>query len=256
MSPTFELVASGMFGVMAGSLSGFLGMGGGAILPPLLVLTLGFDQHRAQGISLAALLPPVGLPAVLAYRRAGIRMDPALIAALVAGFLVGAFGGAWLAHRVPARQLGWAFAALLCVSALRAVLSRERVPEVDVAPRSRVALLGIPIGLVAGVTSGLLGIGGGIVAVPLLRAVARLGRLEAQATTLAMMLLPIGLPAIYEYADEQGGLPWPLLFVVALGFALGASLGAKLAPRVDARVASIAYAAFLGVMSVMLVARR
>ncbi|MBK6695957.1 MAG: sulfite exporter TauE/SafE family protein [Myxococcales bacterium] len=75
MSSPFELIASGAFGVASGVLAGFLGIGGGAILPPLLVFALGIEQHRAQGISLAALLPPVGLPAVLAYRKSGVRVS-------------------------------------------------------------------------------------------------------------------------------------------------------------------------------------
>ena len=87
--------------------------------------------------------------------------------------------------------------------------------------------------------------GGGLVALPLLQRFGGLGRIEAQATTLAMMLAPIGLPAVYMYAQEQGGLPWLLLGAVALGFAFGAGLGAIGAGRVTASVAARVYAGFL-----------
>jgi uncharacterized membrane protein YfcA len=79
-----------------------------------------------------------------------------------------------------------------------------------------------------------------------------LGRLEAQATTLAMMLAPIGLPAVYVYASQQGGLLWMLLVAVGLGFAGGAGLGAVLARRVHTTAANRAYAAFLVLMAFVL----
>jgi uncharacterized membrane protein YfcA len=253
MSSPFEIIASGAFGITAGTLSGFLGIGGGAILAPLLVFVLGIEQHRAQGISLAALLPPVGLPAVLAYRRSGVRIAVKLVVMLIVGFVVGVLGGAWLAHRVASRELRWAFAAFLAFAAWRAALAKPP-NDADAAPDVH-AWFGLPIGVVAGIMSGLLGVGGGLVALPLLRRFGRLGRLEAQATTLAMMLPPIGLPAVFVYAKEQGGLPWELLGSVAVGFALGAGLGAQVAGRVNARIAKVVYATFLGIMALVLVVR-
>jgi uncharacterized membrane protein YfcA len=270
LSSVLQIVASTAFGVTGGVLAGFIGIGGGTVLPPLLVFVLGFDQHRAQGISLAALVPPVGLPAVLAYRRSGVHVDVTLVTALVAGFASGAFGGAWLAHRLSSPALRWLFAGFLVVSALRAAArapepaSPGSIPAGDEAEVSRPrpqegvrdrVVLGVPIGAIAGVMSGLLGVGGAIVALPLLRSVGRLGRLEAQATTLAMMLPPIGLPAVYVYAKEQGGLPWELLIAVAVGFAGGAGVGGLFAGRVNARLATAIYAAFLVIMAAVLVIR-
>ena len=126
MRAAFEIVASGAIGALGGILSGFLGMGGAAILPPLLAFALGVDQQRAQGISLAAMLPPVGLPAVIAYRRTGARIDFALVAWLVGGFVGGAPIGAWIANGVPARQLAWSFGAYLFYTAWRALFGRAR----------------------------------------------------------------------------------------------------------------------------------
>ena len=56
-------------GLTAGIASGMFGIGGGVILVPLLGLLLGFSQHRAQGTSLVALIPPTGLLAVIAYAK-------------------------------------------------------------------------------------------------------------------------------------------------------------------------------------------
>ncbi|NOU31625.1 MAG: sulfite exporter TauE/SafE family protein [Polyangiaceae bacterium] len=272
MTSTLELILTGAFGALAGTLSGFLGIGGGAVLAPLLVLAFHTEQHRAQGISLAALVPPVGLPAVLTYRRAGVPVRTRLVVLLVLGFLGGAAAGAYLAHRVPTRELGWLFAAFLGVSAIRAVMSARRGGAKDAtrglsrrpggaslddtdASIPVPAPIGIGIGLAAGIMSGLLGVGGGLVALPLLRRFAKLGRLEAQATTLAMMLPPIGLPAVFVYAQEQGGLPWLQLAAVGVGFAAGAAVGAYGAGRVPERTANRAYAVFLTIMAVVLVVR-
>lgn len=258
MAPTFELIACGGFGLVAGALSGFLGIGGGAVLSPLLVFTLGIEQHRAQGISLAALLPPVGLPAVLAYRKSGVRILLPLVGMLVCGFALGAFGGAWLAHRISSRELRWGFAAFLLFAAWHAAFTRADAPSLPSPAASRhtpPTWLGLPIGIAAGAMAGLLGIGGGLVAMPLLRRVTRLTRLEATATTLAMMLPPIGLPAVLVYAREQGGLPWSMLLAVMVGFTLGGALGARIAGRVNERVATHLYAGFIVLMAIVLVAR-
>ena len=112
-----------------------------------------------------------------------------------------------------------------------------------------------PIGVVSGAMSGLLGVGGAIVALPLLMRFGKLGRLEAQATSLAMLLPPIALPAVYVYAREQGGLPWPLLIAVAVGFSIGSWIGARFAGRVSDVVAARVYAVFLAGMALALALR-
>ncbi|HEX8834389.1 MAG TPA: TSUP family transporter, partial [Abditibacteriaceae bacterium] len=58
-------------GLLAGISAGFFGIGGGLIIVPALVYFLGFTQHKATGTSLACLLPPVGIAAVLEYHRKG-----------------------------------------------------------------------------------------------------------------------------------------------------------------------------------------
>ena len=58
-------------GLAAGILGGFVGVGGGVLIVPVLVLALGFDQHLAVGTSLGALLPPVGILGAYEYYRHG-----------------------------------------------------------------------------------------------------------------------------------------------------------------------------------------
>mgnify|MGYP000967012574 CR=1 FL=1 len=85
-------------GCCIGVVSGLLGIGGGVLVIPALVLLFGYAQPRAVGTSLAMLLPPIGLFAVLRYWRAG-SVDWSAAMIMAGGFAVGAFGGAWLATR-------------------------------------------------------------------------------------------------------------------------------------------------------------
>ena len=62
-------------GLAAGVLSGLFGLGGGLVLVPFLGLAMGLDQHASQGVTLAVMLLPIGLPAVLAYHRAQKRWN-------------------------------------------------------------------------------------------------------------------------------------------------------------------------------------
>lgn len=225
-------------GLGGGVLSGLFGVGGGIVMVPLLGLFLGLDQHRAQGTTLAAMLLPTGLPAVLEYRRRGIQVHLPLVGTLVLGFLGGVTGGALVANSIPSPILRWGYAAFLLL--LAAFSSRQREPgsgdskASDPVPSGRDGLSwGLPIGLAAGVVSGLTGLGGAVVVIPLLTARYRMTQHEAQLTSLMMLLPPIGLPGVLVYARAQGGLPWAVIAGVIAGFLAGAFLGARLATRLS-----------------------
>lgn len=102
----------------------------------------------------------------------------------------------------------------------------------------------LTIGLVAGILSGLFGIGGGVVIVPALILVARMESEMATGTSLAALLLPVGaLGALHYYRNgfvEIGPAAW-----IAAGLALGAWLGAQVALRLSAHDLQRAFAVFL-----------
>src|SRR4030095_9066334 len=89
-----------VIGVLAGILSGFVGVGGGIIIVPALVWLLGFSQHQAQGTSLAVLLLPVGIFAVMTYSRAG-ALDWKVALIICAGFVIGSYFGSKWALAIP-----------------------------------------------------------------------------------------------------------------------------------------------------------
>jgi uncharacterized membrane protein YfcA len=89
-----------------------VGIGGGVLLVPLLSLFFGFTQHRAQGTSLVALIPPTGLLAFLAYWNAGY-VDLHTGVLLIPGVFVGGILGAMLARRLNPRRMAEVFAVLM-----------------------------------------------------------------------------------------------------------------------------------------------
>ncbi len=115
MAPILALIG---LGVLAGVLSGLIGIGGGIIIVPVLVLFFGFSQQLAQGTTLALLLPPLGALAVWAYYRQGF-VDIKTAALICIGFLVGSIFGADLALRLPTVMLTRIFGAVLIAIGVR-----------------------------------------------------------------------------------------------------------------------------------------
>lgn len=231
-----QLVAGLGTGLCGGLLSGLFGLGGGVVMVPLLAVFLRLDQHRAQGATLAAMLLPIGLPAVLEYWKRGIRASLPLVGVLILAFLVGIYAGARVANLLSGSLLRWGFCVLLVGLAALTLARKEPLPGSEQGPESGLAGSGIwagglPIGFLGGLVSGLTGLGGAVVMVPLLASRFRMSQHAAQLTTLIMLLPPIGLPGVWVYAKAQGGLPWMVVVGVALGFAAGALGGARIATR-------------------------
>jgi uncharacterized membrane protein YfcA len=208
------------------------------VLIPLLGLLLGLNQHQAQGTALAAMLLPNGLPAVIYMKRKGILIHWALVGTLTVGFLPAVWMGARVATLIPESPLRLGFACVLVILSVRTFLQKPRAAEgqPSTAPvaLARIWLPGLGIGLAGGLASGLLGIGGAILMIPLMVWLARIPQHEAQSTSLVLMLAPIGLPGVWVYARHEGGLPWVALGGVAVGFMFGAYAGARIAVRTRA----------------------
>ena len=103
-------------GLLAGVLSGLVGLGGGVIIVPALVFLLGFSQHEAQGTSLGILLLPAGIFAVMNYYRKGYS-DVKVVLLLFVGFLAGGWLGSKLSLSLPESTLKKVFAIALLLIA-------------------------------------------------------------------------------------------------------------------------------------------
>jgi len=105
---------AGIFAVacVCGVASGMFGIGGGVLLVPLLGLLFGFSQHRAQGTSLVALIPPTGVLALMAYSKQGfLSWKTGLL--LIPGVFLGGIAGGVLAKKIQPRSMRQAFAGVL-----------------------------------------------------------------------------------------------------------------------------------------------
>ncbi len=101
-----------LIGLAAGFLSGLVGIGGGIIIVPALVLLLGFTQKQAQGTSLGIMLLPIGILAVMQYYKQGyININYVLIVALA--FVAGGFLGSKLSLSLSDEKMKKVFAVIL-----------------------------------------------------------------------------------------------------------------------------------------------
>lgn len=112
-----------MIGLSAGVLSGMIGLGGGVILVPAMVFFLGMTQHSAQGTSLAVMLPPIGILAVLNYYKQGyVDMRFALI--LAVAFIAGGYIGSKIALSLSPQTLKKFFGFLIILIGFKMVMNK------------------------------------------------------------------------------------------------------------------------------------
>jgi uncharacterized membrane protein YfcA len=172
-------------GALGGFLSGMFGVGGGLVMVPLLMLIAKLDQRRATATSLVAIVPTALVSAI----NYGVNGQVSVLAGglIAVGAVVGAPIGAYLLRRLPIDVLRWMLVGLLFVVALRLIFFEpDRGGVLDVNVGSISGLLAL--GLFMGIASGLFGIGGGIIAVPVLIAVFGMSDLLAKGTSLLAMV--------------------------------------------------------------------
>jgi uncharacterized membrane protein YfcA len=224
-------------GASGGLLSGLFGVGGGFAMVPLLSLLLGMDQHRAQGATLAIMAAPIGIPGLLQYKKKGIAWDPRVVCLVAAGFVCGVSLGSAAANAMPRGPLRLGFVCLLLCAAAYAWLRGDAAGQGQgpmgtigtTGTAGGIALPGLLIGAAGGAASGLSGLGGAVVVIPLLIRRFRMTQHQAQMTSLLVLLPPIGIPGVLIYANAAGGLPWPAILGAVAGFDLGSYFGAGLA---------------------------
>ena len=111
-----------LIGIIAGILSGFVGVGGGILIVPALVYTMGMSQFEAQGTSLFVLLLPVGFLAVLNYAKAGsINWKVGVIIALA--FVLGGYVGSKLALKLSPSLVKLIFGIIMAYVSFRLIVS-------------------------------------------------------------------------------------------------------------------------------------
>src|SRR5262249_38714767 len=157
-----------------GFTSGLLGVSPGGGLVVFCVLLLGAEQHVAQGISLVAQIPPTSLSGIRRYREKGGRSPLRWLVLLAIGFLAGGVARALAANYVSTAVLQWSYVSYLVVLDAMLILRKSRAgaeAEAGDATRDLPTISLLVVGLFAGLSSGFLGIGGGLATVVGLSAV-------------------------------------------------------------------------------------
>jgi uncharacterized membrane protein YfcA len=107
-----------LIGLVAGVLSGLVGVGGGIVVVPALIYFLAFSQQQAQGTSLGLLLLPAGILAVVNYYKEGY-VDYRVVGVLALGFIVGSFFGSKVALSLPQETVKKIFAIVMLIVSIK-----------------------------------------------------------------------------------------------------------------------------------------
>ena len=112
-----------LIGIIAGILSGMFGIGGGVIIVPALMYLCGFSQLKAQGTSLAILLPPAGIVAFISYYKRGqVNVQAGILICIF--LVVGSLFGAKIANNIPLSILKKSFGVLMILISLKMIFSK------------------------------------------------------------------------------------------------------------------------------------
>lgn len=252
-SPTIGRVKVGtglLLGLAAGFTGGLFGVGGGVVMVPGLVLFVGLTQSRAHATSVTAIVAaasagvvPLAMDDKVLWAAAGL---------VLIGSLVGAVAGARLVDRVSDLWLARAFLLLVIVAAIRMAMSTGGGSSSEAAAGALdISLIGaaglILVGLFAGALAAILGIGGGIIFVPVLATLYAFPQHVAQATSLAV-IVPTAAVAAAAHA-RVGRVEWRIAAILGLGGIAGGFLGATAALAIDGGLLRKLFAGFLVLMA-------
>lgn len=228
-------------GLLAGVMSGLFGIGGGAVIVPVLVLWLAFPQHRAHATSLAAIILTAASGAVRFAGGDAVHIGAGL--GIAAGAIAGAFFGAGLMHRLSPTRLRQGFGVLQIVVALQMLLGLT--PD-----ESAIALTGVTavvayliLGLVTGVLSSTMGVGGGLIMVPAMVLLFGFTQHAAEGTSL-LIIIPTAVVGAVRHA-RKGYTDWRTGLILGMAGIVGAWLGASVALGLDSDLLQRLFALFL-----------
>ena len=261
MEPTLLAV---ILGTLIGLVLALTGAGGGVLAIPLLVFGLHLPVQQAAPVGLVAVGLAAALGALLGLREGIVRYRAAALIG-AAGMLVAPLG-VWLAQHLPNRPLLGAFSLVLLYSAWRMLHkkpadmdSAQRAPCQVSATDHRIAWT-LPCaralggtGLMSGLLSGLLGVGGGFVIVPAITRYTDLDVRSIQVTSLAVIAL-VSVSGV-SAAALHGSVPWLIALPFAAGAVAALLVGRLMARRIDGKRLQQAFAWFNILVALLMLAR-
>lgn len=255
-----------LVGVLIGIASGLLGIGGGTVMVPIFRLAFGMSATMSTATSLFAIIP-TSISGAISHVK-GKTCIPALgIAAGLGGACMSPIG-VWLAQLSPDWLVMLAAALIIGYSAINMFKKAFKVPRAgqpaegadaaasaptaDDSSLSRKQLLqGAAIGLVAGLASGYVGVGGGFIMVPLMLSIIGIPMRKASGTSLIAVMI-LAIPGVIEQGII-GNINYLAGIAIVIGTIPGAVIGARLVTKVPERTLRLLFGCFLIVAAVMLV---
>lgn len=239
-----EILSLIIIGLLAGALSGLLGMGGGiAIVPGLIIMNLVNSQQQAQAISLGVLLLPVALPAFISYyEKEKQYISLKFIGITIFGNILGSVFGAYIANKLPSFWLTKIYGIFLLLQGIKMILPKKVIvnPENDSqtdkdSKKLKQIYKFLIVGLLTGILSGTVGIGGALILIPMLL---HLGynQHQAQGFSLGIFSLPLGPLTsfmIYRHNQNFSNLEYiPYIAYIAGAFLLSSFLFSRIAIKI------------------------
>lgn len=251
LAPRPGVVSLALIGVAAGLLSGLFGVGGGTIIVPALVMWLGLGHRLAAGISVTAILP-TAIVGATTYAIQG-NVDWIAAVSLAVGVVGGAQVGTLLLQKLNLSLIQWAFLGFLVVVIVSLwFVIPQRDATIDVSVLMVIGLL--VTGFVTGVLSGILGVGGGVIVVPVLMFFFGGSDLIAKGTSL-MMMIPGSLSATFANMRRKN-LDWRMAIIVGLSASACVPLGALFAGMIDPFWGNVAFSAYLTYVFLQMLIRK
>lgn len=227
-------------GMIVGLLSGMFGIGGGTVIVPVLVW-LGLSQRHAAATSMLAIVPTS-----ISYAHNG-NVDWVAAALLFVGMFAGGQFGSWLLSRLPELVLRWVFVVfLIFVTANQVIFTPSRDQRIFMSVVTGIGL--VLLGVVIGTLAGLLGIGGGALAVPALSILFGASDLIARGTSLLAMFPNSITTSVANMKRKLVHIKAGLIIGVIA--ALTTPFGTWVAGAVSPRAGAIMFAAYLCVLLV------
>lgn len=250
MSAT-ELIPLVAVGFLAGGLGAMLGVGGGVLLVPGLILVADLPFQNAVGVSLVCVVATSVGGSVVYLRRRLVNLRVGVELQFFTVF--GAIGAGMVAPLAPEGPLHFAFAIFLLAAVARMWPKQNPSPS---GPREfsgfrRRAAAGASVG--AGAISGLLGVGGGILNVPILHVL--LGMKFDRAVATSVYIFGLTAAAAATVYVVRGDVDAAIAIAAVTGTALGAATGAFLAGRISLRMLQIGFAVLLLYVAARMVVR-
>ena len=240
-----RLFVSVVIGLVAGMMGGLVGLGGGVFMVPLMSELLKVRQHEAHGTSLVAIVF-TGTTGAIAY---GLQKSVDIVAAILlaaTAVLAVRWGAKWTAV-LPEWKLKRFFGAfLIFVASL--MLLKPYLPAFHLGAFLWGKVISLLVtGAFTGFLSGMMGVGGGLIMVPVMVLLVGLSQHTAQGTSLLVMV-PIGTVGAWTYW-KLGHILWEIVPGLITGVLVGTSLGARFAHSLPENQLRLVFVAFILLMS-------